>query len=120
MERITVAIAPEPTQVRILVRSGGRDLMKAVLGPAEAAHPRAAATLLEGLALWQQRSLGVVLCASEPFAGCALGLCDRLGFGLPNVHFEVGVAHLDVRRQTISGVGDFRDLRQLALKEVQP
>ncbi len=50
MNPITVVIAPEPMRVRMLVRSGRRDVLKAVLGPAKLAHPRAAATLLEGLA----------------------------------------------------------------------
>ena len=117
MDRITVVIAPEPTKVRLLARRGRHDLMKAVLGPAEQAHPRAAATLLEGLALWHQQTLGVVLCADEPFAGCALGLCNALGFGEQNVHYEVGVAPRGPRR-TIPGVGNFADLRQLELWEV--
>ena len=62
MNPITVVIAPDPTRVRMLVRRGAQDVLKAVLGPAELAHPRAAATLLEGLALWHQCRLGVVLC----------------------------------------------------------
>ena len=119
MERINVVMAPEPTRVRMLVRSGRRDLMKAVLGPAELAHPRAAATLLEGLALWHQQALGVVLCADEPSAGCALGLCDALGFGERNVHYEVAIAPMSAPRRTIAGVGSFSDLRQLNLFEVQ-
>jgi hypothetical protein len=117
MERITVVMAPEPCRVRLLARRGRHDLMKAVLGPAEEAHPRAAATLLEGLALWHQQRLDVVLCADEPSDGCALGLCNALGFGEPNVHYEVGVAPRGPRR-TIVGVGDFDDLRQLDLWEV--
>ncbi len=118
MDRITVVIAPEPTRVRILARHGGHDIMKAVLGPAEQAHPRAAATLLEGLALWHQQALGVVLCAADPYAGCALGLCNALGFGEQNVHYDVGIARIGARRQTLRGVGDFRDLRQLNLGQV--
>ena len=119
MDRITVVIAPEPSQVRLLARRGRRDVMKAVLGSPEQAHPRAAATLLEGLALWHQRALGVVLCADDPWSGSSLGLCDALGFGERKLHYEVGVAHLGPRR-TLGGVGDFADLRQLDLGEVDP
>lgn len=54
MDRIQVMIAPEPERVRMLVTSEGKDLLKAVLGPARRCHPRAAATMLEGLALWHQ------------------------------------------------------------------
>ncbi len=104
--------------MRMLVRSGRRDVLKAVLGPAGQAHPRAAATLLEGLALWYQQSLGVVLCADELSNGCGLGLCNALGFGEPNVHYEVAIAHAGARRRPLTGVGDFSDLRQLDLAEV--
>jgi hypothetical protein len=117
MNSITVVLAAEPTRVRMLVRQGRRDVLKAVLGPAGQAHPRAATTLLEGLALWHQQQLGVVLCAEEPSTGCTLGLCNALGFGVQNVHYEVGVAHLGARHRTLAGIGDFSDLRQLDLME---
>lgn len=119
-ESITVTIAPELVQTRLLVVSNGQDLVKAVLPPSYAAHPRAAATLLEGLALWHQRRLSVVLYVDEPErSSCALSLCDALGHGERNVHYEVGVAVREHRRRRaghrIAGVGDFRDLRQLRL-----
>jgi len=50
-ETITVMISPEPQQVRILATTPTRDVLKAILGSVRQAHPRAAATLLEGLAL---------------------------------------------------------------------
>lgn len=123
MERINVILAPEPTRVRLLVRADGQDLMKAVLGPANKAHPRAASTLLEGLALWQQRRLGVVVCVDGRCDGHALGLFDALGLGERTVHYEVGVAFhrgARARRRTMTGIGDFRDLRQIGLAEVMP
>jgi hypothetical protein len=113
---ITVTIAPEPTRVRILATRSDQDILKAVLAPAATIHPRAAATLLEGLALWYQQSLSVVLCADESADSCAMGLCDGLGFGRSQVHFQVGIA-APVRRRSrrsIAGLGDFRDLRQLS------
>lgn len=113
-EMITVAIAPEPSRVRILATTTTQDVLKAVLGPPSMAHPRAAATLLEGLALWHQRRLSVVLSADDPGDGCALGLCDALGFGR-SMHYEVGLAFADERRarrrSELRGLGDFRDLR---------
>ena len=78
-DTITVTIAPEPDRVRILATTPTRDLLKAFLGPPEQAHPRAAATLLEGISLWYQRPLSVVLSADGSDDGCALGLCDALG-----------------------------------------
>ncbi len=114
---ITVTIAPEPTRVRILATHCERDILKAVLAPATDLHPRAAATLLEGLSLWYQQTLSVVLCAEESGGSYAMGLCDGLGFGQRRVHFDVGIA-APLRRRSrgaILGLGDFRDLRQLSL-----
>ena len=114
MDSILVKIAPELTRTRLLVTTDGQDVLKAVLGPSSEMHPRAAATLLEGLALWQQRRLSVVLCADElPSSSVAMGLCDALGFGQRTVHYDVGVAMLGHRRRRIDGLGDFRDLRRI-------
>lgn len=121
MDRIQVMIAPEPERVRMLVTSEGRDLLKAVLGPARRCHPRAAATLLEGLALWHQRPLSVVLCADEQGPTSALALSDGLGFGERTLHYEVGIAfhpRSTRRHAALRGLGDFRDLRQLGVPEV--
>jgi hypothetical protein len=120
-ETITVTIAPERDRARILVTTPTRDVLKAVLGPPEQAHPRAAATLLEGLSLWYQRPLSVVLSAAGSDDGCALGLCDALGFGR-TLYYEVGIAMAERRGRRrprdLRGLGDFRDLRQLAFWEV--
>ena len=117
---ITVTIAPEPDRVRVLATTPTHDLLKAVLGPAQSAHPRAAASLLEGISLWHQRPLSVVLSADVLDDGSALGLCDALGFGR-TLHYEVAIAMTERRgrrrRRELRGLGDFRDLRQLALWE---
>ena len=120
LEMITVTIAPEPGRVRVLATTPTRDVLKAVLGPAPYAHPRAAATLLEGLALWHQHPLSVVLSADALDDGCALGLCDALGLGR-TLHYEVGVAISERRRRRgpdLRGLGDFRDLRALGVGSV--
>jgi len=116
MEPIVVTLAAEPERTRLLVTSSGQDLVKAVLGPARQAHRRAAATLLEGLALWQQTRLSVVLSADDQDGCCdALGLCDALGFGESNLHYDVsvvvGARH---RHRKLRGLGDFGDLRRLS------
>ena len=118
---ITVTIAPENDRVRMLATCGSRDILKAVLGPAPEAHSRAAATVLEGLALWHQRPLSVVLCVDAWDDGSALGLFDGGGLGQRTLHYQVGVAIADRRRRRHragSGFGEFGDLRQLSLLEV--
>jgi hypothetical protein len=119
-DTITVTIAPEPDRVRVLATTPSHDLLQAILGPIRTAHPRAVATLLEGLALWHQRPLSVVLAADDVDDGTALGLCDALGDGR-TLHFEVGLAFPDRvargrrRRRDLRGLGSFRDMRELAL-----
>ena len=115
---ITVTISPERDRVRLLAREDQSDILKAVLAPACRTHPRAAATFLEGLSLWYQRRLSVVLSASESPDDSALALYDALGIGTQTMHYQVGVAWGDRRRgrpRVIRGLGDFRDLRQLSL-----
>ena len=119
MERITVTMAPERDRTRLLMTQGPNELMRALLAPAAGTHPRAATTLLEGLALWCQQPLHVVLCVAEPSDGCSLALCDALGYGHATAHYEVAVAFRGRRRRGIrlGGLGDFRELRQLSLEE---
>jgi hypothetical protein len=122
MNPITVTIAPEAARVRILMTRPEGEMLRAVLGPVSGMHRRAAVTLLEGLSLWHQQPLSVVLCADGSDAGCAMGLFDRLGFGERTLHYQVGVAVRDGRRRrSLGGLGNFRDLRQLSLyAEVSP
>jgi hypothetical protein len=115
MNSILVTVAPEATRVRLLAMTPQGEVMRAVLGPAARMHPRAATTLLEGLALWQQQPLSVVLYADVSGDGCAMGLLDALGGGVRTLHYEVEVALRHSRRsRRLGGVGNFRDLRQLA------
>jgi hypothetical protein len=122
MERITVTMQPLPHETRLLAMSGRDEVLRAILGPTTASHPRAAATLLEGLALWHQRALTVVLCADVDVCSSATRILDQLGFGTRTVHYDVEVAFLDHPRRgrRIRGFGNFSDLRQLCLTGVTP
>ena len=118
MNSILVTLAPAATHVRVLVTGPDGEMMRAVLGAPARMHSRAARTLLEGLALWQQQPLSVVLYVDEPDDGCAMALLDGLGMGDRTLHYEVGIAVKGGRRQRrLGSVGNFRDLRQLALLE---
>ena len=119
MNRWTVTLDPRRDATRVLMMEGRDERMRAVLGPSTSAHPREASTLLEGLALWHQRPLSVVLCADAEESTSALRLEDALGFGVRNLHFDVEVAlssRGDRRRpRRLPGLGSFGDLRQLCL-----
>jgi hypothetical protein len=118
MQPIIVTMSPEATQTRVLAVLEGRDVLKAVLPSPTSAHPQAARTLLEGLALWHNQPLSVVLSVDDlDGSSSALQLYDALGYGVTKLHFEVAVTQRERRRaRRMSGVGDFRDLRQLRLE----
>jgi hypothetical protein len=120
MNRLTVTLDPGPAQTRVLMMEGADERLRAILGPSTRAHPRAAETLLEGLALWHQQALSVVLCAGGGEGMSPSGLEDALGFGVKNVHFEVEVAlrRSGRRPRRLSTLGSFGDLRQLCLTGV--
>jgi hypothetical protein len=118
MHPITVTVAAQPTHVRLLTMGPQGEMMRAILGPISNMHPRAAITLLEGLALWHQQQLSVVVAVDGQDDGSAMGLFDALGLGERTLHFEVGVAVAGARRpRRLHGLGSFRDLRQLSLLE---
>ena len=121
MNPLTITIAPESERTRMLMICGQTEVMKAVLGPTATSHPRAAATLLEGLSLWYQAPLSVVLSVDAEASSSGLSLCDALGFGHKTLHYDVTVALREHRRRRMSrlpGLGDFRELRQLCLEGV--
>ena len=122
MERITVTMQPLAGATRLLAMAGKDEVMRAILGPTTASHPRAAATLLEGLSLWHQQALSVVLCADVEVCSSATRMLDQLGFGTRTVHYDVEVAFLAQPRRgrRIQGFGNFGDLRQLCLEGVTP
>jgi hypothetical protein len=116
MQRPRLVIKPSSQETRLLLTFHGRELVRAVLPSPTAAHPRAAATLLEGMSLWLGHPLSVALCADAEGRSCALDLCDGFGFGATTIHYDVAV--IDPRRRP-RGLGPFRDLRQLDLKGAQ-
>ena len=105
---------------RMLIRLGDDDVMKAILPPPPGSiHPRAMATLLEGIALWHQAPVRVVLAAAELDGWYKHGLVDDMWATVDSVHYTVEVRYPDEVRQRIEGLGSFRDLRQLALGVVR-
>lgn len=122
MHSTLVRLSAESTRTRVLITQGARDVGKVILPPSTGAHPRAATTLLEGLSLFLNERLAVVLCVDEESDSCdSLGLLGPLGYGQRSVYYEVGIAARTSpreRRRATRAVelssGDFRDLRQLS------
>lgn len=113
MPRPRLICQPSPEGPRLFLTWGKTELLRAALPPPGAQHPSAAPTLLEGLSMWLQRPLSVVLCADAEETSSGLGLCDGFGIGRETLHYDVEV--LDPRRHR-RGLGSFRDLRQLSLR----
>jgi hypothetical protein len=119
MESIWMGVAPRAAATRILAMHGPSEtLLKAVLR-GEPAHPRALATLLEALALWQGTQVRAVLCADDQVPSCDSTLWraawDESG-PLYSITWVPGVDR-PRRQRSISGVGDFRDLERVLVWE---
>ena len=120
MDSYRLLLSPSSKWTKVLLTHGPDELLKALLpAPSQVRHERAAITLIEGLSLWLDTALPVVLSVDAKDACFCLGLTDELGVGTRSVYCRVEVtAREDGRRRPgirIPGVGDFRDLRQLRL-----
>ena len=106
----------------MLLSHGPDELMRAVLPPpSQVRHERSTICFLEGLSMWLDAKLHVVLSVDAREAGFCLGLTNELGLGMHSVFFEVEVHDRRARRrrgQRIRGIGDFADLRQLHLLRI--
>jgi hypothetical protein len=90
--KYTVVIIPSSTRTRVLVSHGCDELLRAILPPPSSVHhERAAITFLQGLSLWLDAKLHVVLSVDEREAGFCLALADEMGIGMRSVYFDVEV-----------------------------
>ena len=123
MRSIWMGISPGPSATRVIAMAGpGETILKARLSP-QPAHPRALSTLLEAVALWQGTQVHAALCAGER-DGVSDSSLYREAFadvGGPLYTLEWVPAVRRVRRghRDIPGVGDFADLRNLLVYEVE-
>jgi hypothetical protein len=115
----TVVMTPSATRTRVLLSHGPDELLRAILPPpSQLRHEHGAITFLQGLSLWLDAKLHVVLSVDAKEAGFCLALADEMGIGMRSVYFDVEVRDRRARRrrgQRIRGIGDFADLRQLRL-----
>lgn len=121
MGSIWMGIAPSPAMTRVIAMAGASDtILKAQLAR-DPKHPRALATLLEAVALWQGQPVRAALCADGGGLSCDSNLCREAflddGGALYSVLWVPAGAHRQ-RRHRIRGVGNFRDLERLLISEV--
>jgi len=114
-----LTLRPTMSETRLLLTLDDDECLRAILPGPTQAHPLAAHTLLEGLALWFQRPLSVVSCVADEDSTSALGLSDGFGFGKRTLHYEVRVLDPRRRGRRLAVAGGFRELRQLGLRGVR-
>jgi hypothetical protein len=86
-------------------------------------HPRALASLIEAIALWQGVPIRAALCADERLGGSDTSLFRETFTDLGGPLYTLDwIPALDqarrARRRDISGMGKFEDLRKLLIDEV--
>src|SRR3954453_5501191 len=82
--KYTVVTVPSATRTRVLLSHGSDELLRAILPPPSAIrYQEAALALLQGLSLWLDEKLHVVLSVDEREAGSCLGLTDDHANGVP-------------------------------------
>jgi hypothetical protein len=122
MSNLWMGISPGPLTTRVLAMAGaGETILKARLSP-EPSHPRALATLIEAVALWQGDKVHAALCvderAGESDSSLYRAAFDDVGGPLYSLEWVPAPGRARRRHRDIAGVGDFADLRQLILFEV--
>jgi hypothetical protein len=116
MDRLRATVTLREGQTRILVQDGPSDLMIAKLGPLRGIHRYALRSLLEGIALWFQEQVHVVLCVDEDL-WFSHDLVDELGIGAETLHFRVEVVPVQARPskprgERLRGLGSFAPERR--------
>ncbi len=121
MSDIWMGIAPERQATRVIAMTGPSEtILKARLSPSPA-HPRAMATLLEAVALWQGSRVRAALSADEQDGVSDTSLYreafSNVGGPLYTLDW-VPACRGRRRHRDLPGLGGFTDLRQLVLFEV--
>jgi hypothetical protein len=121
MESIWMGIAPSAQTTRVVAMTGPSETIVKARLSADPKHPRALATLLEAVALWQGRPVRGVLCADGRGPSCDSTVCREAflddGGALYSLVW-VPAGHPHRRRDRLQGLGSFRDLERLVVAEV--
>ncbi len=122
MSSIWMGIAPGPTSTRVLAMHGASETILKARLRRDPAHPRALATLLEAIALWQGMKVRAALAADDEPSSYASSLCQSpfSEFGIDPL-FTLDWVPVAARRRRhvgIPGMGRFDDLERLLVGEV--
>lgn len=114
MESIWMGIAPGLDTTRVIAMAGPSEtILKAQLSK-DPLHPRALATLLEAVALWQGQPVRAALCADAGGLSCDSNICREAflddGGALFSLVWVPAGAHRR-RRHQLHGLGNFRARR---------
>lgn len=123
MESIWMGIAPNATSTRVLAMAGAHDTFLKARLLRSPAHPRALASLLEAIALWQGKPIRAALSVDDKRDGFASTFVQETfgdaGGPLYTLDWIPGPARVRrAARRDITGMGDFADLRRLLIEEV--
>jgi len=122
---LSMKIAPATTGTRVIVvetsATEEQTILKARLR-SQPSHPRALQWLIESLALWQGATVRAALCAPARSATCGTYFYPEWFADFGGALYTLELADVTgrcrrVRRDSVGGLGDFRDLKQLRLWE---
>jgi len=121
MRSIWMGIAPGLTTTRVVAMAGPSEtILKAQLSK-DPVHPRALATLLEALALWEGQPVRAALCADAAGFSSDSNICREAfmddGGALYSLVWVPAGAHRR-RKHQLHGLGNFQDLERLVLETV--
>ena len=116
MSSLRATVTASRSETRILIEDATGDRLIARLGPLDTAHRYALRTLLESVALWNQQTVTVVLCADESSDWQRAGVVDALGLALETLLFKVELVPAEVRprrrAKRLTGLGSFERERR--------
>lgn len=122
MTSIWMAIAPGRLYTRVIAMQGASDTILKARLRRDPPHPRALATLLEAVALWQGATVRAALAADDEETSYGSCLCPSAYLGAETTPLYtvdwVPAAGPRRRRTALAGMGEFRDLERLLVCEV--